>query len=233
MACISLTREHAWLRASLFRPNYKALRTGGLRDGSDARDMIDTLETPKKPIAHIAGSPAGRDRRVCPRYPFTATAETLDANSRSRMNARTSDISIGGCYVDTFCPLPRKTDVKIRISRDGESLEAQATVVYSKIGMGMGLRFSSMEPRHRATLNRWIAELSGGAPLSFDQHHHAEEPAAEHAAKPAIAPSQPRPENNGSSLVVGELIIALMRRGALSPEEGNSLLCKLTTRSGL
>ena len=190
--------------------------------------MIDTLETPKKPATRVAGSPAGRDRRVCPRYPFTATAETLDANSRSRMNARTSDISIGGCYVDTFCPLPRKTDVKIRISRNGECLEAQAMVVYSKIGMGMGLCFTSLEPDHRAMLDRWIAELSGEAPLSFEQHHHAEEPAAE------VAPSsstEPRAENHDPSLVVGELIIALMRRGALSPEEGNSLLCKLTTKA--
>jgi hypothetical protein len=189
--------------------------------------MIDTLETPKKPATRVAGSPAGRDRRVCPRYPFTATAETLDANSRSRMNARTSDISIGGCYVDTFCPLPRKTDVKIRISRNGESLEAQAMVVYSKIGMGMGLCFTSLEPDHRAMLDRWIAELSGEAPLSFEQHHHAEEPAAETSP----GPSEPCPENNDPSLVVGELIIALMRRGGLSPEEGNSLLCKLTAKS--
>jgi len=190
--------------------------------------MIDTLETPKKPATRVAGSPAGRDRRVCPRYPFTATAETLDANSRSRMNARTSDISIGGCYVDTFCPLPRKTDVKIRISRNGECLEAQAMVVYSKIGMGMGLCFTSLEPDHRAMLDRWIAELSGEAPLSFERHHHAEEPAAE------VAPSsstEPRAENHDPSLVVGELIIALMRRGALSSEEGNSLLCKLTTKA--
>lgn len=188
--------------------------------------MIDTLETPKKAAARIAGSPAGRDRRVCPRYPFTATAETLDANSRSRISARTSDISIGGCYVDTFCPLPRKTDVKIRISRDGEFLDAQAMVVYSKIGMGMGLCFTALEPDQRAMLNRWIAELSGEAPLSFEQHH-AEEPAAE----TAVDPSEPCPEKSDPSLVVGELIIALMRRGGLSPEEGHSLLCKLTAQA--
>jgi hypothetical protein len=188
--------------------------------------MIDTLETPKKPAARVAGCPAGRDRRLCPRYPFTATAETLDAHSRSRISARTSDISIGGCYVDTFCPLPRKTDVKLRISREGESLDAQAVVVYSKIGMGMGLCFTSLEPDQRAMLHRWIAELSGEAPLSFEPPH-PEEPAAE----AAVDPREPCPENNDPSLVVGELIIALMRRGGLSPEEGHSLLCKLTAQA--
>jgi hypothetical protein len=142
------------------------------------------------------------------------------------MNARTSDISIGGCYVDTFCPLSRKTDVTFRISRDGEFLEAQAMVVYSKIGMGMGLSFTSLEPDHRAMLNRWIAELSGEAAPSFKQPH-AEEPAAD----AAFDPGGPCPENNGPSSVLGELIIALMRRGELGAEEGNSLLCKLTAKA--
>ncbi len=76
-------------------------------------------------------------------------------------------------------------------------------------------------------LDRWIAELSGEAPLPFEQHHHAEEPAAE----TVVDPSEACPENNDPALVGGELIIALMRRGALSPEEGNSLLCKLTTKT--
>jgi hypothetical protein len=189
--------------------------------------MIDTVEIPKKCAVPIVGSPAGLDRRVCPRYPFTATAETLDANSRCPMNARTSDISISGCYVDTSCPLPRKTDIKIRISRDGEFLEAEAMVVYSKIGMGMGLCFTSLVPDHRAMLDRWILELSGEAPLSFEQHHHADEPVTGTAANPGA----PCPEGNDPSLVVGDLIIALMRRGGLSPEEGNSLLGKLTAKS--
>jgi hypothetical protein len=162
----SCNLDYAWFVGG----SYTILTTGRLQN--------DTLETPKKPAARVAGSLAGQGRRVCPRYPFTATAETLDANSCSRISARTTDRSIGGCYVDTFCLLPRETDVKIRISRDGEFLDVQAMVVYSKIGMGMGLCFSSLEPDQRAMLNRWIAELSGDAPLSFGQHR-AEEPAAE------------------------------------------------------
>src|SRR5277367_4789780 len=110
----------------------------------------------------LAGvTPMGRDRRTCPRYSFTAEAEALDASSRARMTARTSDISRGGCYVDTFCPFPRNSSVKIRVLRDHESLIAQAKVVYSKLGMGMGLCFTSLEPDHKQMLDRWVGEFSG------------------------------------------------------------------------
>jgi hypothetical protein len=159
--------------------------------------------------------PETPDRRACPRYPFTAEAEALDARSRTRMSARTSDISLSGCYVDTFCPFPQKSDVRLRILRDGEFLEAQAIVVYSKIGMGMGLCFTTLTPDHRSLLDKWIGELSGETPLEFEAQHH-QEPAA-----------PVRGTNGDSTYVVGELIIALMRRGSLTDTEGNSLLRKL------
>lgn len=207
----------------------------------------------------LAGvTPMGRDRRTCPRYSFTAEAEALDANSRAKMTARTSDISRGGCYVDTFCPFPRNASVMLRIVRDKESLIAQAKVVYSKLGMGMGLSFTSLEPDNKRVLDRWIGELSGTAPLDFNDHHHEHSVPRQHPAPQnnsssqngASAPSHPttqtdhlthsthntqtnstaQSKNNDPAYVLGELIIALMRRGGLSSEEGNSLLLKLVQR---
>jgi len=163
----------------------------------------------------------GRDRRTSPRYSFTAEAEALDAHSRARMSARTSDISRGGCYVDTFCPFPQNASVKIRILRDNQALVADAKVVYSKLGMGMGLSFSAIDVENRQVLDAWIGELNGTTPIVFKDVARAE----------PIA--QPRVAKNDASYVVGELIIALMRRGALSPPEGNALLLKLVKPDGL
>lgn len=196
----------------------------------------------------LAGvTPMGRDRRTCPRYSFTAEAEALDANSRAKMTARTSDISRGGCYVDTFCPFPRNSSVMLRIVRDKESLVAKAKVVYSKLGMGMGLSFTALEPDNKRILDRWIGELSGTAPLDFNDHHHEHSVPRQHVAvqnnssaqNSTNAQNNPNTQSSGSSsnsshndpaYVVGELIIALMRRGSLSSEEGNSLLLKLVQR---
>jgi hypothetical protein len=181
----------------------------------------------------LAGvTPMGRDRRTCPRYSFTAEAEALDSNSRGKMTARTSDISRGGCYVDTFCPFPRNSSVMLRIVRDKESLVAKAKVVYSKLGMGMGLSFTALEPDNKRILDRWIGELSGTAPLDFNDHHHEHSVPRKHegSQNDTNTSSNPQSKNNDPSYVLGELIIALMRRGSLSPEEGNALLLKLVQR---
>ena len=166
----------------------------------------------------------GRDRRIAPRYSFTAEAEALDAHSRARMSARTSDISRGGCYVDTFCPFPQNSSVKIRILRDNRALVADAKVVYSKLGMGMGLSFSAIDAENRQVLDTWIGELSGTAPIVFKDF--VDTSRAEPIAPPQVA-------KNDASYVVGELIIALMRCGALGPPEGNALLLKLLKPEGL
>jgi hypothetical protein len=176
----------------------------------DATVMFDTLR--KKSLTGLA--PLGRERRILPRYPFTAAAEALDPQSRSRMTARTSDISRGGCYVDTFCPFPRNSTVKIRILREKENVIADATVVYSQMGMGMGLCFTSLEAEHQRVLDKWIGELSGEIPAAFEE-----------LFKEEAGPQQMG--GNDPTFVLGELIIALIRKGALGAAEGNALLGKL------
>ena len=161
------------------------------------------------------------DRRACPRYSFTAAAEALDAQHRTRMNARTSDLSKGGCYVDTFSPFPLKTGVKLRITRERASFTADAQVVYSKIGMGMGLAFTSVAPQDMGVLENWIGELSGTAPLEMTTL--GEQPAAPRNGTSAKEPGY----------VLNELIVALMRKGTLTEEEGKTMLLRLLHREFL
>src|SRR5271166_1881066 len=89
---------------------------------------------------------AAEERRTHPRFSFTAAVEAIDSKSRITLSARTSDLGRGGCYVDAFCPFPLKTPVRIRLINERSSFVANATVVYSRIGMGMGLRFNDVEP---------------------------------------------------------------------------------------
>jgi len=175
----------------------------------------------------------GRDRRTLPRYSFTATAEALDPQSRGRMSARTSDISRGGCYVDTFCPFPRNAKLKIRIVREKENVVADAKVAYSQVGMGMGLCFTSLETAHQQVLDRWVGELSGETPVMFEELH------PEEAIVAGTSPPMPVPQKaqqqmltrpiaaNDPALVLAELIIALLGRGALEAAEGDALLHRL------
>lgn len=155
------------------------------------------------------------ERRRGPRYQFTATAELVDLKSRMRVQARTSDLGGGGCYVDTTSPLPADTTVKMRLTKDNRSFSVEAKVVYCLPGMGMGLAFTSADPEQVAVLKRWIGELSGEL--------------APELSAPAPAELVPVAEgsNHGPSYVLGTLIFELMRQGALSNEKGKAMLAQL------
>jgi hypothetical protein len=170
-------------------------------------------ERPKAGNSAVAVPTAAQ--RAHPRYQFTATAEALDSQHRLRMSARTSDLGKGGCYLDTFSPFPMRTRVKLRITKEKISFEAEATVVYSKIGMGMGLAFTFIDPQQMGVLEKWLGELSGSSPCELSEINE-----------------QPASSSNGGSArepgyVLNDLIVALMRKGTLSEEEGRTMLLRL------
>lgn len=85
--------------------------------------------------------------------------------------------------------------------------------------MGMGLAFTAIEPREIDVLERWIGELSGSDPMEMadvsgvKQNH---DNGAGHS-----------PAAKESGYALNELIVALMRKGALIEEEGKTMLLRL------
>lgn len=114
-------------------------------------------------IANSVG-PSRNERRRDPRYDFTAEIEIIDLQSGVRITAHTSDFSRGGCYVDMFSPLPKDVVVNIRVTKWQQTLETQAKVAYSSIGMGMGLMFGVLATRERALVETWLTQLCGVQP---------------------------------------------------------------------
>jgi PilZ domain len=174
---------------------------------------VDQSETKRK------SSVAAMERRRNLRFPFTATVEAVETKSGTKIVARTSDLSLGGCYIDTLSPFPIGSEVTIRILRNKETFEAQSKVVYSMIGMGMGLAFTSAQPKQVRLFQRWLLEISGqGGPPP--------ETAPEESAENA------RSENTQSLMksgVLSELIMTLMKKKVLTEVEGKEMLRKLFT----
>jgi hypothetical protein len=162
-----------------------------------------------------AAEPSLVERRRGPRYQVTAAVEMVDLKSQVRIQARTSDLSGGGCYVDTTSHLPVDATVKIRLTKGNRSFLAKARVVYSLPGMGMGLAFTSADPEQVATLKRWIGELSGELPPELNPTESAE---PLRVAKGS---------DKGSSYALGALIFELMRQGVLSNEKGKAMIDQL------
>jgi hypothetical protein len=98
-------------------------------------------------------------QRSVRRCPLVASAEVTELRSRTLLSGRTSEIGLGGCYVDSLNSFPEGTLVALRILRDQGIFETKAKVVYSDPGFGMGLAFIEIMPEQRLLLEAWLAEI--------------------------------------------------------------------------
>jgi hypothetical protein len=110
-------------------------------------------------MIHTTKRARHRKPRAVRRCPFVASAEVTELRSGARLSARTSELGLGGCYIDVLNPFPQGTTVQLRILRDQGVFETQAKVVYCDPRFGMGLAFSEMTPAHRSLLEVWLVEL--------------------------------------------------------------------------
>jgi len=167
------------------------------------------------PIAFPAPLPkesptcANSERRSGVRFLFTAAAEVCELRSQTRVVGRCSDLGAGGCYVDTLSPFTVGSAVRVRIERDLNEFEAEATVAYAHVSMGMGLAFTAIKDEHQGVLRSWIAELSGEKSPKVDASYTGHESGLLSA-------------NAGQAL--NELINLMVRKKLITENEGAGLL---------
>ena len=154
------------------------------------------------------------ERRLAVRYPFTATAEIMDLRSNTRVTGRSSDLGLGGCYIDILSPFTIGSLVRARLEREKKVFEAMATVTYAQQSFGMGLAFTEVKPEHHIVLLSWIAELSGEA-------------LPETNAPVAEAPSDEISAVFHLQEVLNELINLMVRKKVINAVEATALLRKI------
>jgi hypothetical protein len=178
---------------------------------------------PAESDKNMATTSAERRRNL--RFPFSASVEVIETNSQTKISGRTSDLSLGGCYVDTISTFPIGTEASLRIIRENETFEAQVKVVYSTIGMGMGLAFLSAQPKQFSVFQRWLLEI-GGQPVS-GQIPLEETPSKESPLEAATQQPPTEKSHTLSDTVLTELILVLMQKKVLTEKEGKDLVRKL------
>jgi c-di-GMP-binding flagellar brake protein YcgR len=104
----------------------------------------------------------GSERRRAPRYAIIADAEVTEIASETKLSARTSDLSLGGCFLDMLNPSPEGTEIAVRISHADTTFTARGRVVFVFPNMGMGVMFTSVPASQQAVLEKWLGELSRG-----------------------------------------------------------------------
>lgn len=166
------------------------------------------------PTNAAVSNPAERRRHL--RFPFSATLEAVDIKSGTKITGRTSDLGLGGCYVDTLTVFPVGTEAKIRIIRENETFEAQVRIVYSLNGMGMGMAFISAQPKNVRLFQKWLHEINGQSATAQDTLSEA---------KPETAQAEKSQTLN--NVILSDLIMTLMQKNVLTQQEGKDLLRKL------
>jgi hypothetical protein len=158
-------------------------------------------------LVNLALSETRADRRTGKRFPFVAGIELTDVRVGNPMHARTSDLSVSGCYVDTLNPCPAGTILYFRMHKAPEILEACAMVCTQHQGCGMGLQFKDLTAEQHALLQSWLGADSGTA-----------EAAVEASVEPAPA-IEAADKTGDAHLRLGRLVDILNQKGVLSPSE--------------
>jgi hypothetical protein len=124
------------------------------------------------------------DRRRFPRYPCTGSAEILQGG-KSWGCGKVSDISRGGCYIETLHPLPTGAEAQLRLTIAGIFLDICANVVSSDLMFGMGMDFVAVPTEQWNKLPQVIEQVTNvdrSPSVSHDGASHQEPQAHMQAA---------------------------------------------------
>ena len=102
----------------------------------------------------------GSERRSSPRFRFIAEAEVIETANNSMLKARTHDLSIGGCFLDTLNPLAKGTGIQVRIVHAGAVFTACGRVAFVVPNMGMGVAFTKLDSNQILVLQEWLLVVS-------------------------------------------------------------------------
>jgi hypothetical protein len=104
--------------------------------------------------------------RTALRFTLAIDIELSDIESGVQVNARTKDISLTGCRVDTNQLFSKGTKVRIKFSYRQACVIGLGRVIYSRPESGMGIKFTQIDPGHELILENWISKLA--APIQSE-----------------------------------------------------------------
>lgn len=167
------------------------------------------LESRKNTVRSGRSSVHEIDRRGNERSQIVAGAEVIELNSGARFSTRVSDVSRGGCFVDTLSPLPIGSRIRLTLHGSSVAFETAGSVVYTQQGLGMGIAFDPMSPEQQLTLEDWLNGLGA----------RSETPAITSSPAPG-ARQIPASDQD----VLARLLHILISKGILTEADADALL---------
>ena len=99
---------------------------------------------------------SGQERRKFPRIPVAVALELHHAGAATPMRVTTSEVSLGGCYVETMYTLAVGTELGMGFWIDDHKVAAKGVVATCFPQVGNGITILEMTPEGRATLENFL-----------------------------------------------------------------------------
>jgi PilZ domain-containing protein len=148
-------------------PNIEAEQTRAHKgdDGADYLRRLKSEAAPPEPSSSIvapaaASSTGSKERRRSPRFQCSGSVEFRPEGSDVRMWGILTDVSLHGCYVEMNNTFPSGTRMSLTLEALGVKVHVQGTVRVSYPFLGMGIRFSEIEPRQQLQLEQLLAAVA-------------------------------------------------------------------------
>jgi hypothetical protein len=153
------------------------------------------------------GAPVrGQERRSASRIMLVASVEAEEITNGIRRSARTSDVSVDGCYLDAINPSSPGTRIRLDLTKGNETRHLLDVVTCAHQHMGMGVSFMELRPGAREIVQSWIAESESGKAR----------PAPSSSAQ---IPATGIPKDRRTALRVERLVQILVKKGLLPQSE--------------
>ena len=101
-----------------------------------------------------------QDGRRYPRSKLQKQILVAWKNGTQKYVSRVENLSLGGLFMCTSQSFPVGTSLQLLFNAPEGEVRVRAIVRNLSPGRGMGLAIVSMEPEHRARLDRWLRRLA-------------------------------------------------------------------------
>jgi diguanylate cyclase (GGDEF)-like protein/putative nucleotidyltransferase with HDIG domain len=140
------------------------------QDGTDAERLL--AEADRRMYMEKQKQLAYKNRRLHPRLKCRVTIEFHQEDHAVPVFGNLTDLSIGGCYVETSAILTPGTIVKLGFSTEDGSMTAEGVVARIEPGCGMGVQFKELNREGRARMLK-ILEYVQKTSAFYDSRYFA------------------------------------------------------------
>jgi len=138
------------------------------QDGADAEGLL--AEADRRMYQEKQQQPNRKNRRLYPRMKGRITVEFRPEQSEVPVLGNLTNISLGGCYIETSVILAPDSKLLINFSLDDGMLQAEGSVIRTDPGMGLAIKFREGNRDSRAHLQKILEFVDHNTRLYDEQY---------------------------------------------------------------